>query len=134
MALRGCTESLCARSSNRLRRTLCAFGSAPSPMILRHLYFVALCAAGLGASLTPAQEAPHSQRTTLSLDGSWDIEDSTEPNRIPKSFRHTVPVPGLAHSASPGFADVDKYQTKQLLSSLLYYDRYSQADYDKLGN
>ena len=40
----------------------------------------------------------------------------------------------MVHSASPTFADVDQYQTKQVISSLVYYDKYSKADYDKLGD
>lgn len=80
--------------------------------------------------------APHSagSRTTLSLDGKWDIEDSVAADRIPKTFRHVVPVPGLAHLATPAFADVDEFQSKQTLSSMVYYNMYSQADYDKLGD
>jgi len=40
----------------------------------------------------------------------------------------------LVHSATSAFAGVDEFRSKQLLSSLVYYDRFSQADYDKLGD
>jgi hypothetical protein len=93
-----------------------------------------LCAFVFALCPLSSQGAERQHRTTLILDGTWNIEDSTEPDLIPSSFGHVVPVPGLVHSATPAFADVDEYQTKQLLSSLTYYDRYSQADYDKLGN
>jgi hypothetical protein len=43
-------------------------------------------------------------------------------------------VPGLTHSALPAFPDVDQYQTRQLLSNLVHQGRYSQSDYDKLGD
>jgi beta-galactosidase len=73
-------------------------------------------------------------RTTVSLDGMWDIEDSVSDDHAPTAFHHRVPVPGLAHSSIPAFADVDEFQSKQVLSSLVYYDKYSQADYDRLGD
>jgi hypothetical protein len=73
-------------------------------------------------------------RTTLSLDGKWDVEDSVGANEMPKTYGHTVPVPGLTHSAVPAFADVDQYKTKQLLSNLVEQGRYNRADFDKLGD
>jgi len=83
-------------------------------------------------SLTASGQAAH--RVTLSLDGTWDVEDSVAADALPAAYRHTVPVPGLTHSAAPAFADVDQYQTRQLLSNLVRQGRYSQADYDKLGD
>ena len=82
---------------------------------------------------SPAAAAPQT-RTTVSLDGTWEVDDGVEPDRPPTTFSHTVPVPGLVHSALPLFPDVDKFTSKQTLSSLVYYDRYSQAAYDKLGD
>ena len=55
----------------------------------------------------------HAQRITLSLDGTWSIGESVEPDAIPASFAHTVPVPGLVHAAVPKFPDVDKYHTHE---------------------
>jgi len=103
-------------------------------MIPTRLLFLCVLTLGPGTASVLAVEATAPLRTTLILDGAWDIEDSVKPDRIPTAFHHTTPVPGLAHSSSPSFPDVDQYQTKQLLSSLVYYDRYSQVDYDKLGN
>ena len=55
------------------------------------------------------------ERTSLSLDGTWDIEDSREPEAVPTSWNHTVPVPGLAHSAQPGFPHIDEFDSRQLI-------------------
>jgi hypothetical protein len=87
----------------------------------------------IGALLlaAPAAAAP---RTRLSLDGQWQVDDSVEADAMPRHFGHTAPVPGLAHSAKPGFADVDQYQTKQLLDGMARNGLYAQADYDRLGD
>ncbi|HEV2488114.1 MAG TPA: glycoside hydrolase family 2 TIM barrel-domain containing protein [Terracidiphilus sp.] len=81
-----------------------------------------------------ATRAQTAHRTTLSLDGTWDVADTVGGDQVPSAYHHTAPVPGLAHSAVPAFADVDQYQTRQLLSNLVRQGRYSQADYDKLGD
>ncbi len=91
-----------------------------------------MCCCMAFCSLTASGQAAH--RVTLSLDGTWDVEDSVAADALPAAYRHTVPVPGLTHSAAPAFADVDQYQTRQLLSNLVRQGRYSQADYDKLGD
>ncbi len=57
---------------------------------------------------TPAKAAP-AGRTTLSLDGQWQIAESKLPDKIPASFTHTVPVPGLVHLAEPPFPDADQH-------------------------
>jgi hypothetical protein len=59
------------------------------------------------------------QRVTTSLNGSWTIGDSVEPNVPPDAFDHTVAVPGLVHSAKPAFADVDKYQTQEFIGTMI---------------
>ncbi len=88
----------------------------------------------LGLFLSPAHAADRTLRTTLSLDGMWQVEDSVDPDRMPRSFGHVVPVPGLTHSATPAFPDVDRYQSRQLLSTLVSQKRYDAAAYAKLGN
>ena len=65
----------------------------------------------LGAPLRAAQ------RTTLSLDGQWDIADSVEAGTLPAAYSHKAPVPGLAHSAVPGFKDVDEFESRQLIQN-----------------
>ena len=57
------------------------------------------------------------QRTTLSLDGQWEIADSVAPDPLPQAYSHRAPVPGLAHSAAPGFQDVDRFESRQLLQN-----------------
>lgn len=57
------------------------------------------------------------QRVTISLDGDWQIEDSVAPDRVPVSWSHTAPVPGLANLARPPFTDVDRFDGKEVLSN-----------------
>src|SRR3954454_24216 len=56
------------------------------------------------------------QRTTLSLDGQWDIADSVDAV-LPATWSHQAPVPGLAHSAVPAFPDVDQFESRQLIQN-----------------
>jgi beta-galactosidase len=72
-----------------------------------------------GASLARAQATrpAHSSRTTISLDGTWDIADSVSGDDVPTSFSHKVPVPGLAHSAQPAFADVDLFDSREIIAN-----------------
>ena len=56
-------------------------------------------------------------RTTLSLDGAWRIADSTSATEMPAAFPTTVPVPGLANLAKPGFRDVDKFISRENLAN-----------------
>jgi len=74
--------------------------------------------AGMAAFLFTAQ-ASAAGRTVLSLDGQWQIADSKLPDRIPDQFTHTVPVPGLAHLASPPFKDVDRFVSREHLASMI---------------
>ena len=74
------------------------------------------------------------RRNTVSLDGTWQITDSVAADTQPTIYDHTVPVPGLAHSAIPTFKNVDEFQSRQLLSNLVDQGKYSKADYDQIGN
>jgi beta-galactosidase len=40
-------------------------------------------------------------RNTISLNGTWNLEVTKNPDQIPSSFTHTVPVPGLVDLAVP---------------------------------
>jgi hypothetical protein len=42
-------------------------------------------------------------RTTVSLNRTWDMEDSRDAEAIPVVWNHKVPIPGLAHSAQTAF-------------------------------
>src|SRR5689334_13337823 len=57
------------------------------------------------------------QRTTLSLDGQWDIADSVDAAGVPGAWAHKAPVPGLAHTAVPAFPDVDEFESRQLIQN-----------------
>ena len=63
--------------------------------------------------------APQSQagRTTVSLDGCWEIADSAEAYTPPPSFTHTVPVPGLANLPQPTFENVDSFYSREHLAN-----------------
>ena len=71
------------------------------------LVFLAVLAAPLWAA----------KRITVSLDGQWEIADSVDGDKQPAEYGHKVPVPGLAHSAVPGFADVDQFESRQLIQN-----------------
>jgi len=79
-------------------------GTAQWPALL---WFLAVLAAPLWAA----------QRTTLSLDGQWEIADSVEAGPPPAAYSHKAPVPGLAHSAIPVFQDVDEFESRQLIQN-----------------
>jgi hypothetical protein len=83
------------------------------------------CSAGVlsGGGVVPCAAAQTAHRTTLSLDGEWDFEDSVQGDAMPKIFVHKAPVSGLAHSATPKFPDVDQYQSRELLSNLVKQGR-----------
>ncbi|MCL5745380.1 MAG: hypothetical protein M1541_15885, partial [Acidobacteria bacterium] len=51
------------------------------------------------------------ERVTVSLDGTWQIEDSTEADAQPSAFAHSLPVPGLA------FPDVDRFDSRELIEN-----------------
>ena len=91
--------------------------------------------AAVSLSVAGAQAVPETgHRTTLSLNGQWDVAESIGANEILKIYTHKAPVPGLTHAAVPAFPDVDQYQNRELLSNLVRQGRFSQADYDKLGD
>src|SRR5580765_8624827 len=56
-------------------------------------------------------------RTTISLNGTWQIEDSRDADAMPVSWKHRVPVPGLAHSAEPAFPQVDQFDSRMLIQN-----------------
>jgi len=61
-----------------------------------------------------------SQRTTLMLNGTWEIDESVKPNDKPRKYAHTVQVPGLVKNASPSFPDVDKYHSREYLLAMVW--------------
>ena len=67
------------------------------------------------------QKSMPGSRITISLDGQWEIEESTAPDSMPSSFTHTVPVPGLSNQAQPPFPDVDHYESREFVKVMGYY-------------
>jgi hypothetical protein len=54
-------------------------------------------------------------RVTISLDGMWEIADSIAAEPAPATYTHKTPVPGLAHSSTPAFDDVDLFDSRELI-------------------
>ena len=77
----------------------------------------------LTAGLCFSTKAAPAGRTTLSLDGQWQIADSQSPEEIPANFSHTVPVPGLAHLANPPFPDVDRFISRERVAWLISHGK-----------
>ncbi len=87
----------------------------------------------LGAEPSAPQIA--GKREIVSLDGEWQIEDGIEPDAIPGSFGHNVPVPGLAHLATPSFADVDQYENREFILTMVDFGlKAASADTGALGH
>ncbi|MFN8206096.1 MAG: glycoside hydrolase family 2 TIM barrel-domain containing protein [Bacteroidales bacterium] len=61
--------------------------------------------------------AVNAQRTTLSLNGTWEIGESMEAGNIPAKFEHTIQVPGLANMAVPAFTDAGSYFSADYLNN-----------------
>ncbi len=54
-------------------------------------------------------------RTSISLNGTWQIEESVSATEMPKAFAHTVVVPGMANLSRPSFPDVDLFASREYL-------------------
>ena len=57
-------------------------------------------------------------RTSISLNGTWQIDESVSATEIPKAFGHVVVVPGTANLSNPVFSDVDLFATREYLLTL----------------
>jgi beta-galactosidase/beta-glucuronidase len=71
----------------------------------------------LATLATPTLSLGATSRTTISLNGKWQIEDSRDGEAIPVSWNHKVAVPGLAHSAEPAFPQVDQFDSRMLIQN-----------------
>ncbi|MCY2994721.1 MAG: hypothetical protein NTY19_43700 [Planctomycetota bacterium] len=76
----------------------------------KHFLLATLC---LGCCANAARAG----RDTVSLDGTWEITDGKTAAEIPTAFPHTVPVPGLANLATPAFANVDAFISRENLAN-----------------
>src|SRR5690349_9508180 len=82
----------------------------------------------------PTAPPPFGHRDIVSLDGEWHIEDGIEPDSIPTSFTHKVPVPGLAHLATPSFPNVDEYENREYILTMIDFGLMPKsADTGALG-
>jgi hypothetical protein len=91
--------------------------------------------AGMGALADNPQTEVHTRkgRQTLSLDGEWEIDDSVSPDQVPTVYRHRVPVPGLAHLATPAFPDVDQFESRENVANLTQGGEVPGSTWDLLG-
>ena len=64
-----------------------------------------------------AAAATSAERATVSLDGTWRIEESKSGDELPAAFTHTAPVPGLANQAKPAFKNVDAFYSREQLAN-----------------
>jgi len=87
-------------------------------------FLIFLCIAILHPSLA--------QRTIISLNGEWEIEDSILPDDIPGNYTHTVSVPGLVNQASPSFIDVDKFDGRDYLQNNFVKDSIKSIPVDTI--
>lgn len=76
----------------------------------RHFLLATLC-------LGFCANAARADRDTVSLDGTWEITDGKTAAELPAAFPHTVPVPGLANLATPAFANVDAFISRENLAN-----------------
>ncbi len=67
------------------------------------------------------------QRVTLSLNGTWEIDESLSPSEAPKTFTHKVPVPGLVNLAIPAFPEVDFFDSRELISNRIRSGKLSES-------
>ena len=78
--------------------------------------------------------SPSGHREIMSLDGEWNIEDGVESDAIPSNFSHKVPVPGLAHLATPPFPGVDEYENREYILTMIDFGLLpNSADTSALG-
>src|SRR6266851_523294 len=77
----------------------------------------------LAAVAAPTLSLWATERTTISLNGTWQIEDSKEAEAIPVAWNHKVPVPGLAHSAEPAFPQVDQFDSRMFIQNRIGQDK-----------
>lgn len=56
-------------------------------------------------------------RTTIALDGQWQMADSVQASPAPPSYGRRGPVPGLANLATPAFPDIDKFDSREFISA-----------------
>lgn len=79
----------------------------------------ALAALGIPRLAGAAPSGNEQRRLTISLDGVWEVGESLEADTPPATYGHRAPVPGLTHSATPPFRDVDRFETEGYIDNLI---------------
>jgi len=74
------------------------------------------------------------ERTDVSLNGTWQIEDSVSPERVPEAFQHSVPVPGLANLAKPPFPDVDRFDSREAIWNRVRFGELPESAWTSLAD
>lgn len=72
-------------------------------------------------------------RTTISLNGEWDF-DQTEQAFPPRKFTRKIPVPGLVHLARPKIAQYEKFFKKPDGVELVNQFNFLERDYTPMYN
>ncbi|NWF83343.1 MAG: hypothetical protein HXY18_05895 [Bryobacteraceae bacterium] len=56
-------------------------------------------------------------RTVIPLNGTWQLAESIDIAQPPQAYPHTVPVPGLAHSATPPLVNIDAFDSREFIQT-----------------
>lgn len=56
-------------------------------------------------------------RTVIPLNGTWQLAESVDIAQPPQAYPHTVPVPGLAHSATPPLVNIDAFDSREYIQT-----------------
>ncbi|MCC6344695.1 MAG: hypothetical protein IT166_21020 [Bryobacterales bacterium] len=59
--------------------------------------------------------AVFASRAVISLNGTWQLAESLDSAQPPQDYPHHVPVPGLAHSATPPLAAIDAFDSREFI-------------------
>jgi len=70
----------------------------------------------LACLLLAASACAPAARTVISLNGDWRLADSVLED-LPSNFPHSVPVPGLAHSATPPLPRIDAFDSREFIQT-----------------
>lgn len=79
---------------------------------MRHTWLKSLAAALVLCGLAAA-----ARRTTIPLDGEWQMAGTVDPLPVPSQFAHRVPVPGLANLARPALPDIDRFDSREFIAA-----------------
>jgi beta-galactosidase len=71
--------------------------------------------------------AGQAERRTITLDGTWEVDESLSATDRPAAFRHKVQVPGLTNQSQPPFPDVDLFDSKELISNRIRSGRLPES-------